>query len=164
MKNDLAGVGSGLALAGANPSLLALNRGEITGSGAAGLAFAAELAALDLNTTWLATLSACDTDVGGMAEGEDVLALKRALLQAGAQNVLCTLWRVHDNYTAKFMQDFYTAALATGDAAGALAALQRRELAQSGDVSLSEKVRRAGPFVLTTSGPAGLISVVGRHP
>lgn len=154
--------GSGLALAGANPSLLALSRGEFTGHGAAGLAFAAELAALDLNTTWMATLSACDTDVGGMAEGEDVLALKRALLQAGAQNVLCTLWRVNDNYTAKFMQDFYTAALAAGDAGGALATLQRRELSQSGDVSLSEKVRHAGPFVLTTSGPQGCMSVVGQ--
>jgi CHAT domain-containing protein len=143
---------SGLALAGANPSLLALNRSEITQQDATGLAFAAELTLLDLRGTWLATLSACDTGVGGIAEGEDVMGLKRALLQAGAQNVLCSLWRVNDSYTSQFMQDFYTAALASGDAAGALAELQRRRLRESGGVPLSERIRLAGPFVLTTSG------------
>ena len=72
--------------------------------------------------------------------------------------MLCTLWRVNDAYTSTFMKKFYTAALASGDAAGALAELQRTELCKAGEGSLRERVRLAGPFVLTSSGRPGAIA------
>jgi hypothetical protein len=90
------------------------------------------------------------------------MGLKRALLQAGTRNVLSSLWRLNDAYTTEFMQEFYAAALASGDAAGALAELQRRRLSEPGGVSLGKRVRLAGPFVLTTSGDGGRIAIPGQ--
>ena len=148
----------GIALSGANKSMTAWKKAGPLDPATSGLATAAELSGLDLNNTWLATLSACDTGVGGVVDGEDVFAMRRAMLQAGARNVLCTLWRVNDAYTSTFMKKFYTAALASGDAAGALAELQRTELCNAGEGSLRERVRLAGPFVLTSSGRPGAIA------
>jgi len=117
------------------------------------LAFAAELATLDLTGTWLVTLSACDTGVGALADGEDALALKRAMAQAGARNVVTTLWPVNDRYACQLMRDFYSEALSHHDAPKALAAVQRRELTKPGDQSLWKRVKLAGPFVVSTTGP-----------
>jgi hypothetical protein len=71
---------SGLALAGANPSLLALNRGEVTQQDATGLAFAAELAWLDLRGTWLATLSGLRHRSGQHCRGRGCDGLETGLV------------------------------------------------------------------------------------
>jgi CHAT domain-containing protein len=55
----------------------------------------------------LATLSACDTEAGRLVPGEGVQAFSRALLAAGSQSSLTTLWRVPDQTTAEFMRHFY---------------------------------------------------------
>jgi len=66
---------------------------------------------LDLKGTWLVTLSACETGRGEAKAGEGVLGLRRGFVQAGAQNLLMTLWSVSDNKdTVEFMSDFYEAA------------------------------------------------------
>ena len=44
--------------------------------------------------TWLAALSACDTGSGEARAGEGVLGLRRGFVQAGARNLLITLWQV----------------------------------------------------------------------
>ena len=144
--------GSGIALAGANRTVAAAKRAEVPPFGAEGVVFADEMATLDLQDTWIATLSACDTGVGELADGEGVLALNTALFQAGARNALFTLWRVNDRYAVNFMRDFYSAALASGDPPQALCDLQRRELAASSGRPLWERVKLAGPFVMTTAG------------
>jgi len=69
--------------------------------------FLKELYDLDLRGVSLATLSACDTERGRLVPGEGIQAFSRALLAAGSQSALTTLWRVPDQPTAEFMQHFY---------------------------------------------------------
>jgi len=69
--------------------------------------FLKELYDLDLRGTSLATLSACDTERGRLIPGEGVQAFSRALLAAGSRSTLTTLWRVPDQPTSQFMQQFY---------------------------------------------------------
>ena len=69
--------------------------------------FLKELYDLDLRGVSLATLSACDTERGRLQPGEGVQAFSRALLAAGSRSALTTLWRVPDQPTSVFMQQFY---------------------------------------------------------
>jgi len=62
---------------------------------------------LDLRGMSLATLSACDTERGKLVPGEGIQAFSRALLAAGSRSSLTTLWRVPDQPTSQFMQQFY---------------------------------------------------------
>ena len=63
----------------------------------------------------LVVLSACNTGQGEMTGGDDVLGLTRALLAAGAEAAVVSLWPVDDHSTAIFMEEFYTL-LARGSA------------------------------------------------
>jgi CHAT domain-containing protein len=90
---------SGLVFAGANqPSANPADDGYLT---------AAEATAMDLEGTELVTLSACETALGGMRSGEGVYGLQRALAVAGARSTLLSLWKVDDDLTALFMEEFY---------------------------------------------------------
>lgn len=52
-------------------------------------------------------LSACSTNRGKVVSGEGVYSLVRALLYAGADSVVATNWKVGDQFSALFMEDFY---------------------------------------------------------
>ena len=56
----------------------------------------------------LATLSACETGLGKVANGDDVVGLTRGFLYAGASTVVSSLWKVDDKATASLMTRFYT--------------------------------------------------------
>jgi CHAT domain-containing protein/Flp pilus assembly protein TadD len=73
--------------------------------------FLRELYALDLTHVNMATISACDTERGKILRGEGIQAFSRALLSAGARSSITALWRVDDQATAEFMQQFYYFAL-----------------------------------------------------
>ena len=91
-----------LALAGANiPATKAANAADD------GRLTAAEATGMDLAGTELVTLSACDTARGEIRSGEGVYGLQRALTVAGARSTLLSLWRVGDQRTAVFMEEFY---------------------------------------------------------
>lgn len=139
-----------LALAGASVTLRDWKRGIFPPSENDGLLTAQEVAGLNLDRTWLVVLSACDTGSGEARAGEGVLGLRRGFAEAGAQNLLMTLWTVDDAETADLMEAFYREALRTGDAPGALARVQRESLkAIQKKSGLSEAVRKAGPFILS---------------
>jgi len=139
-----------LALAGASVTLRDWKHGIFPPSENDGLLTAQKVANLNLDGTWLVALSACDTGGGEVRAGEGVLGLRRGFAEAGAQNLLMTLWTVDDAETADLMEAFYREALRSGDAPGALARVQRASLeairAKSG---LFEAVRKAGPFILS---------------
>jgi CHAT domain-containing protein len=144
---------SGLAFAGAQLTLDAWKRGETPDPENDGILMAQEVGTMDLKETWLVVLSACDTGVGEARAGEGVLGLRRGFIQAGAQNLMMTLWPVSDKWTLDMMKAFYERALKTGDAPMALADVQREFLVklrdQKGPVMAA---RLAGPFVLTFQG------------
>lgn len=55
----------------------------------------------------LVCLSACETGLGKISKGEGIIGLSRALLYAGAKNLVVSLWTVADESTSKLMIDFY---------------------------------------------------------
>ncbi|MCI0490795.1 MAG: tetratricopeptide repeat protein, partial [Blastocatellia bacterium] len=89
---------AGLALAGANLRKSGDDDGVLTAS---------EVAALDLWGTKLVVLSACDTGVGEVKNGEGVYGLRRALVLAGSESQVMSLWKVSDRGTRDLMIDYY---------------------------------------------------------
>jgi CHAT domain-containing protein/Tfp pilus assembly protein PilF len=65
-----------------------------------------EIMRLKLNAD-LVTLSACNTGLGKMVNGEGILGLTRAFFYAGARNVTVSLWSVNDFSTSALMKAFY---------------------------------------------------------
>ena len=101
MENPL--LRSGLALAGAN-----LRQGQANQEDD-GILTALEAASLDLWGTKLVVLSACDTGVGEVKNGEGVYGLRRALVLAGSQTQVMSLWPVSDLGTRDLMIKYYKA-------------------------------------------------------
>src|SRR6185295_13974501 len=100
---------SGLAFAGAN---LTREHGE-------GILTALEASGLDLWGTKLVTLSACDTGIGEVRNGEGVYGLRRAFVLAGAETLVMSLWPVSDYIARDAMVAYYTrlrAGFGRGDA------------------------------------------------
>lgn len=66
-----------------------------------------ELYNLDLDSTRLMLLSACETGIGKFIEGEGVMSLSRGVLYAGCPSVVTTLWPANDQSTAYIINHFY---------------------------------------------------------
>jgi TPR repeat protein len=140
---------SGVALAGAQQTLKLWSQRKAPDPETDGILTAEEVASLNLDGTWLVTLSACETGVGEARSGEGVFGLRRAFMIAGAENLLMTLWPVADDTTASIMADFYKEALVTGDAPGSLAKVQRDWLVKlRQEKGLAAAIREAGPFAM----------------
>ena len=148
---------SGLALAGAQRTLEAWAKGEAPPSDNDGIVTAEEVGGLKLKGTWLVVLSACETGTGQAKAGEGVMGLRRGFIQAGAQNLLMTLWPISDETTVQIMLDFYERAFASGNAPQSLLDVQREWLVKlRKEKGLLYAVNRAGPFIMSSQGTAGL--------
>ena len=62
---------------------------------------------LELKPAYLVTLSACDTHVGSIKAGDEIVVMSLAFMYAGTPSVLASLWKVDDYYTEKLMVSFY---------------------------------------------------------
>lgn len=94
---------AGMALAGASKTWEEGNP-DTDGDG---ILTAAEVAALNLDNTRLAVLSACNTGVGFFSN-EGVYGMYRGFKQAGVKSILSSLWTVNDFSTSRLIQQFYT--------------------------------------------------------
>jgi len=118
---------SGLALAGANR----------TPTQDDGVLTAVEAAGLDLFGTRLVVLSACDTGVGDVRVGEGVYGLRRALVLAGAESQVMSLWPVSDRSTRDLVIGYYRRI--TGGAG-------RAEALRHAQLELLRSARTAHPY------------------
>jgi CHAT domain-containing protein/Tfp pilus assembly protein PilF len=112
---------AGLALAGANGRKSGAEDGILT---------ALEAAGLDLDGTYLVVLSACETGLGDVQNGDGVYGLRRALFIAGAATEVTSLWKVDDQATRDLMVDYYQKLERGGGRSASLHEVQRSMLAQ----------------------------------
>jgi CHAT domain-containing protein len=82
-----------------------------------------ELFGMELNAR-LVVLSACETGLGKLSRGDELVGLQRAFLYAGTPAVVTTLWKVDDRASFLLMRSFYENLDAKG-ATEALRAAQR---------------------------------------
>jgi CHAT domain-containing protein len=93
-------VRSGLALAGVNENKSGDDNGLLT---------AMEAAYLDLSGTKLVVLSRCDTGAGEAKSGEAVQELRRALMLAGSESQVMSLWPISDESTKELLIPYFRA-------------------------------------------------------
>jgi CHAT domain-containing protein len=119
---------SGLAFAGANINQAGGDDGILT---------AMEASNLNLWGTKLVTLSACDTGVGEVKNGEGVFGLRRAFFLAGSESLVMSLWSVNDYVTRELMVQYY---------AGLRHGLGRSEALRQAQLAMMNRRGREHPF------------------
>ena len=95
---------AGLAFAGINKNAKFLGEIDTRNDG---VLTALEVLDLKLSGTKLVVLSACETGLGEIHEGEGVYGLRRAFQEAGVSEVVNSLWEVSDAGTQALMTEFY---------------------------------------------------------
>ncbi|MEM9895981.1 MAG: CHAT domain-containing tetratricopeptide repeat protein [Bacteroidota bacterium] len=137
---------SGIYLSGASKTYEMYSNGVRTISSNDGILTAYEAINLDLKRTKLVVLSACESGLGSVKNGEGVYGLQRAFMVAGAQNIISTLAKVDDQATSELMISFYNKFVETNEVDTSIRYAQ---------LALKEKYKNPGiwgAFILTGRG------------
>jgi CHAT domain-containing protein len=103
----------------------------LTGDGANdGYLTVAEIYALSLDAD-LMVLSACETALGEISNGDDVVGFTRGLLYAGVRSIVSSLWKVDDRATRDLMVHFY----------GHLSKVDKREALRQAQLAVKERYK-----------------------
>jgi CHAT domain-containing protein len=128
---------AGLVLAGAN---------QLASGDDDGILTAMEASGLDLDGTQIVVLSACETGVGKVTNGDGVYGLRRALVIAGAESMVMSLWQVDDTATRDLMAGYYARLTAGKPRSAALRDIQ---------LEIQGKPKYAHPYYWASFLPAG---------
>lgn len=137
---------SGIYLTGASQTFSRFIDGIATIPENDGILTAYEAMNLDLSRTQLVVLSACESGLGDIENGEGVYGLQRAFMVAGARNIITSLSKVDDKATSELMVLFYQKFKETN---------QVRESLRFAQLKLREKYSDPkvwGAFILTGNG------------
>jgi CHAT domain-containing protein/tetratricopeptide (TPR) repeat protein len=102
-----------------------------------GLLEAREIFNINLGGVSLVTLSACESGLGRVARGDEILGFTRSFLSAGANGVIASLWPVADESTEVLMTRLYRDLTGGADLMTAMQAAQ---------VEVQKNRRFAHPF------------------
>jgi CHAT domain-containing protein len=94
----------------------------VPGAGEDGRLEVREVFGLDLHAR-LVVLSACETGLGKLSRGDELVGLQRAFLYAGTPAVVTTLWKVDDRASYELIRAFYDRL----DAVGPVEALRQAQ-------------------------------------
>ena len=75
-----------------------------------GMLRSSEIFGMNINSD-MVVLSACNTGLGKLVNGEGMLGMQRSFFYAGTSTVVVSLWNVYDRSTASFMNEFYKSLL-----------------------------------------------------
>lgn len=140
----------GLTLAGCNSDVWLDEQGLPIDSGQDGYLSAEEIMGMDLSSTQLVVLSACETGLGSIGNGEGVFGLQRALHISGVKSTIASGWKVDDRATQLLMTSTYEKMIGEGltpaDALHQAQILMLRHFnPQTGELSEKE-LRQASPY------------------
>lgn len=124
---------SGLLLSGAENTLNGLTK--ISSSD--GILTAYETMNMRLEHTDLVVLSACETGLGEIKNGEGVYGLQRAIKVAGANALIFSLWKVDDTATKELFSEFYK---------HWQSGMNKRQAFRTAQLALREREQYANPY------------------
>lgn len=104
----------------------------------------------------LVTLSACETGMGQLREGDGIISMSHAFRQSGARSVINSLWLVNDEFTPKLMAEFYRR-LATGESKDVALSKAKRSFRAEQNKSYSH------PYYWATFVPVGSMAIIDEH-
>jgi len=97
--------------------------------GDSGFLEAHEVYALDLRHSALVTISACESGLGRVARGDEILGFTRSFLSAGASSLVVSLWPVADESTELLMTTLYREIARGSDLMSAMQVAQQTVMA-----------------------------------